>query len=122
MPCTKDTLKCAACGCHPSFHHKEIEMNSALCDLQNGSAHGRVPLMLPLPHLPPPPTSHHHHHILKTSGASGILLHTGNNTGASAGTLVVVPTESSSKELMAGAPQWQFIVSNKRFMTKFTTE
>ncbi|WOL13704.1 hypothetical protein Cni_G22481 [Canna indica] len=122
MPCTKDALKCAACGFHLSFHHKEIEMNYVLCNLQNGGARGRVPLMLPLPYLPPSLASHHHHHSLKPFGASGVLQHTGNSAGANAGTLVEVPTESSSEELMAGAPQRQFRVSNKRFTTKFTAE
>ncbi|WOL02925.1 hypothetical protein Cni_G11644 [Canna indica] len=122
MPCTEDALKCAACGCHRSFHRKETEVNSSLCDLQNGGAHGRVPLLLPPPHLPPHPTSHHHHHGLKPFGASGVLLHTGNSGGANAGALAAVPTESSSEELMAGAPQRQFIVSKKRFRTKFTAE
>ncbi|RRT62658.1 hypothetical protein B296_00020962 [Ensete ventricosum] len=112
MRCSDDSLRCAACGCHRSFHRKDNETDCTLCDLQNGT-HGRVPLLLPPPHLPPPPLPHHH--ALKPSG---LLLHAGNSAGASVG----AATESSSEELMAGAPRQQFIASKKRFRTKFTAE
>ncbi|CAL9118370.1 unnamed protein product [Musa textilis] len=116
MPCSDDSLDCAACGCYRSFHRKVTGMDSSLCHLQNGSTRGRVPLL-----LPPPPTPHYHN--LKLSRSSGIPLDAGISIGASVG----AATESSSGELMAGPPppqhqQHRFIVSRKRFRTKFTAE
>ncbi|CAL9777561.1 unnamed protein product [Musa acuminata subsp. burmannicoides] len=112
MPRSDDALKCAACGCHRSFHRRDTDMNSPLRDLQNGT-HGRVPLLLPPHHLSLPSTGHDHN--LKLFGSAGILLHTGASVGAA--------TESSTEELMLGAvPQQRFTVSKKRFRTKFTAE
>ncbi|URE32171.1 ZF-HD homeobox protein [Musa troglodytarum] len=54
MPRSDDALKCAACGCHRSFHRRDTDVNSPLRDLQNGS-HGR---------------------------SAGILLHSGASVGA----------------------------------------
>ncbi|KAJ8455951.1 hypothetical protein OPV22_034867 [Ensete ventricosum] len=108
MPRSDDALKCAACGCHRSFHRRDTDINSSLRDLQNGT-HGRVPLLLPPPHLSLPD------HNLKLFGSAGVLLHTGASVGAA--------TESSTEELMLGAvPQQRFTVSKKRFRTKFTAE
>ncbi|URE32173.1 ZF-HD homeobox protein [Musa troglodytarum] len=57
MPRSDDALKCAACGCHRSFHRRDTDVNSPLRDLQNGS-HGRL------------------------FGSAGILLHSGASVGA----------------------------------------
>ncbi|CAL9082147.1 unnamed protein product, partial [Musa textilis] len=112
MPRSDDALKCAACGCHRSFHRRDTDVNSPLRDLQNGS-HGRVPLLLPPPHLSLPSTAHDHN--LKLFGSAGILLHSGASVGAA--------TESSTEELMLGAvPQQRLTVSKKRFRTKFTAD
>ncbi|CAD5177715.1 unnamed protein product [Musa acuminata subsp. malaccensis] len=112
MPCSDDSLDCAACGCHPSdtdlglrcatFRMATPVEESLACSLR---------LLTP------------YNHNLKPSRSSGILLQTGNSIGASVG----AATESSSEELMAGPPppqhqQHQFIVSRKRIRTKFTAD
>ncbi|XP_074559424.1 zinc-finger homeodomain protein 5-like [Curcuma longa] len=103
MPSAGEALKCAACGCHRSFHRKD---HGETCELRNGSA---PPLLLP-PLLPPAATAYAH---LRPFGASGVMVRVGSSGNAAAG------TESSSEELAAHRP---FVVSRKRFRTKFTVE
>ncbi|KAG6496385.1 hypothetical protein ZIOFF_044246 [Zingiber officinale] len=104
MPSAGEALKCAACGCHRSFHRKD---HGEMCELRNGVA---PPLLLPPPPLPPAATPYGH---LRPFGASGVMVRVGNSGSAAAG------TESSSEELAAQRP---FVVSRKRFRTKFTAE
>ncbi|KAJ8484051.1 hypothetical protein OPV22_016536 [Ensete ventricosum] len=105
-PSSPEALKCAACGCHRSFHRKEAEGDAATDSYYRSAA--RVPLLLP---PPPHPQSQHPNHYQKqfqfgTPNASG-----------SGGT-----TESSSEERMtAGAPT-PVTTQRKRFRTKFTVE
>ncbi|KAG0484230.1 hypothetical protein HPP92_008309 [Vanilla planifolia] len=55
MPNSTDTMKCAACGCHRSFHRREGESDHLSYSFHhhNGSNHSgrKIPLFLP----PPPP-------------------------------------------------------------------
>ncbi|XP_065011967.1 zinc-finger homeodomain protein 2-like [Musa acuminata AAA Group] len=118
-PSSPEALKCAACGCHRSFHRKEAEGDAAAADSYYRGA-ARVPLLLP---PPPHPQSQHHNHYQKqfqfgtpTTPSSGIVAFGGNASG-SGGT-----TESSSEERMtAGAPT-PATTPRKRFRTKFTME
>ncbi|KAG1342792.1 zinc-finger homeodomain protein 6 [Cocos nucifera] len=120
MPSSSDdAFKCAACGCHRSFHR--IDGDSSPSQYSNPNSlyrvhdAARLPLLLPPLHPPPPPpppsSSYHHHqkHLFFRS-----------NNAASGGTT----TESSSEELNAGAapPQRPYMASKKRFRTKFTAE
>ncbi|XP_074586745.1 zinc-finger homeodomain protein 2-like [Curcuma longa] len=101
MPSAGEALKCAACGCHRSFHRKD---HGEMCELRNGVA---TPLLLP------PPAALLHGHPKAFGAASGLLVRAGNSGAAAAG------TESSSEDLAAQRP---FVVSRKRFRTKFTAE
>lgn len=93
-----EPMKCAACGCHRSFHRREPE--------HIGGSLVRVPLLLPPPPPPPPP-----HHGPRTIGF-----------GCSGNT-----TESSSEERNAhhsGGPLDDAggRGRKKRFRTKFSSE
>ncbi|EHA8590416.1 zinc-finger homeodomain protein 6-like [Cocos nucifera] len=122
MPGSDDAFKCAACGCHRSFHRIDGDSSpshsnpNALYRLHD-APHGRSPLLLPPLH-PHPPTPHHHHQKQFISPAV-LQLRSSHSTGGG-GTM----TESSSEERNAGAgpPQRPYMVSKKRFRTKFTTE
>ncbi|XP_010936702.1 zinc-finger homeodomain protein 5 [Elaeis guineensis] len=114
-----DAFKCAACGCHRSFHR--IDGDSSPSPSNPNSLYrvhdaARLPLLLPPLHPhpppPPPPSSYHHHHQKQFFFRS--------NNAASGG----ATTESSSEELNAGAgpPQRPYMASKKRFRTKFTAE
>ncbi|XP_008795929.2 zinc-finger homeodomain protein 6-like [Phoenix dactylifera] len=133
MPSSDDAFKCAACGCHRSFHridgdsHPSHSNPSSLYHLHD-AAHGRSPFLLPPvlhPHPPPPPpplppTSHRHHQKQFISPPPAILELRSSNSTAGGGTM----TESSSEERNAGAgpPQRPSVVTKKRVRTKFTTE
>ncbi|KAL6650592.1 hypothetical protein ACP70R_009517 [Stipagrostis hirtigluma subsp. patula] len=66
MPGSPDTLKCAACGCHRSFHRRAAASSAAAAA---GAACGPVFFRPPPPPPPPPlPTSHHHHHTAVLQG------------------------------------------------------
>ncbi|KAG1368004.1 zinc-finger homeodomain protein 6 [Cocos nucifera] len=109
---TPDALKCAACGCHRSFHRKEVDgdPNAASSPYYHGAA--RLPILLPPPH----PQAHHHKPY--PMGSSSAVLAFGGNTSGSGGTT----TESSSEERMnAGGPP-PLVASRKRFRTKFSAE
>ncbi|KAG1346848.1 zinc-finger homeodomain protein 6 [Cocos nucifera] len=117
---TPDALKCAACGCHRSFHRKDVDGELSY---YRGAAAARLPLLLPPPH----PQAHHHKPYpiafppspsRAVPGSSSAVVAFGGNTSGSGGTT----TESSSEERMnAGAPPPP-VVSKKRFRTKFTVE
>ncbi|KAG6473069.1 zinc-finger homeodomain protein 6-like [Zingiber officinale] len=122
-PETADALKCAACGCHRSFHRREPDGSGS--SYYHGGA-TRLPLLLP----PPPPPSHHQKFQFSgfstsPSPAAGMpgFVHFGggNNPSGSGGTT----TESSSEEKMrTGTPTTFAAVAmpRKRFRTKFTAE
>ncbi|MBA0676479.1 hypothetical protein Goari_017955, partial [Gossypium aridum] len=119
---TLEALKCAACDCHRNFHRKEV-------DGETQQFGGRRSLMLNPLQLPPPlpsPTMlhhHHHHHQKYTSPPSAMV--TPMNVAFGGG-----GTESSSEDLnmyqsnpegmAAAAPP--YVLSKKRFRTKFTQE
>ncbi|KAJ0985872.1 hypothetical protein J5N97_004228 [Dioscorea zingiberensis] len=103
MPGDADAMKCAACGCHRSFHRKESDggggggsdsyyrfSNGGV--RRRGGSSSRMPLL-----LPPPPANPH---LVPGSSA----------------------TESSSEELNASQHQHPSVVPKKRFRTKFTPE
>ncbi|XP_073007627.1 zinc-finger homeodomain protein 6-like [Typha latifolia] len=98
MPAADDPLKCAACGCHRSFHRKDA--NSYPQQLPNSA---RLSLPLPLPPLQTHPHPHLHHQIPYPITFGGAT------------------TESSSEERHATAPG-SSSSSRKRFRTKFTPE
>ncbi|THU70653.1 hypothetical protein C4D60_Mb08t27240 [Musa balbisiana] len=115
-PSTPGGLKCAACGCHRSFHRKETDGDNEATDPYYRVA--ARPALL----LPPPPQHHHHHHKQFPFGSpttpSSALVAFGGNASASGGTT----TESSSEErINAGAPT-PATAQRKRFRTKFTVE
>ncbi|XP_042431873.1 zinc-finger homeodomain protein 6-like [Zingiber officinale] len=103
MPSAGEALRCAACGCHRSFHRKS---DGEMCELRNGAA---TPLLLP------PPAAHGHPKAF--GAASGLMVLAGNSCAGAAA--AAAGTESSSEDLAAQRP---FVVSRKRFRTKFTTE
>lgn len=131
MPSATDTMKCAACGCHRSFHRREGENDNLfyLHHHHNGSNHsgrsrgvsgGRIPLLLPAPQLTP---HQKHIHPFSLSPSTGMVAF-GNTSGGTT-------TESSSEELglptaaaVAGGVPMPFVTpsSKKRFRTKFTSE
>ncbi|KAJ3686801.1 hypothetical protein LUZ61_015965 [Rhynchospora tenuis] len=100
------TLKCAACGCHRSFHRKVCSPNtSGMAGYSlNGAAIHRAPPQL----LPPPPT-------LPPSPLPPLLQ-----------TPRATTDQSSSEEMTGGTPpQSQTAAASptkKRFRTKFTPE
>ncbi|KAM0923545.1 hypothetical protein ACQ4PT_005463 [Festuca glaucescens] len=53
MPASPDSFKCAACGCHRSFHRRAG-------GLGGGGGGVTAPFFFSPP--PPPPPQHHHHH------------------------------------------------------------
>uniref|UniRef100_A0A804LW09 ZF-HD dimerization-type domain-containing protein n=1 Tax=Zea mays TaxID=4577 RepID=A0A804LW09_MAIZE len=51
MPTDGDSLKCAACGCHRSFHRKDdARRHHHQLMLPATATTSRTPLLLPLPH------------------------------------------------------------------------
>lgn len=135
---TLEALKCAACECHRNFHRKEIDGETAqLISTGRRSAVMLNPLQLPPPLPSPTMMHHHHHHHQKYS----ISRHTMSPSSA-----IVAPmnvafgggiSESSSEDLSnvlhaEGVLQYQppaappppppFVLSKKRFRTKFTQE
>lgn len=132
MPSSTDSMKCAACGCHRSFHRREGESDNLFYrhHLHNGINHsggsrgaagGRIPLLLPAPQLTP---HQKHIHSFSSSPSAGMVAF-GNTSGGTT-------TESSSEELglttaaaaVAGGVHMPFLTSSskKRFRTKFTSE
>ncbi|CAL9151087.1 unnamed protein product, partial [Musa hybrid cultivar] len=121
-PDTPDALKCAACGCHRSFHRRETDGSA------NSYYHGttRLPLLLPPPH----PQAHPHHQqqfqlggfssspSAAVRGTSGFVHFGGSNPSGSGGTT----TESSSEERLNTATPTPTTIPRKRFRTKFTAE
>ncbi|KAI0524692.1 hypothetical protein KFK09_004074 [Dendrobium nobile] len=108
MPNEEDSLKCAACACHRSFHRKASD----------AGASRRSPASAPLPLLLPPPPLHKYRHHQK---------HFGFQPSLSGGTT----TDSSSDEQMdvndvvatAAQPAHMVVTaSRKRFRTTFTVE
>ncbi|XP_073000580.1 zinc-finger homeodomain protein 6-like [Typha latifolia] len=135
-----DALKCAACGCHRSFHRKECPDGGNLTPNSNSSSfyHGRVvpngsPSNVPL--LLPPPHPHHHsitpqllthRHRQKQQPHPPQLIPPGF-VGFTANSGGGTTTESSSEERNLGPagapPQRQFASApKKRHRTKFTPE
>ncbi|KAG6537621.1 zinc-finger homeodomain protein 6-like [Zingiber officinale] len=119
MPNGIDALKCAACGCHRSFHRRDSDADADdVGSHHRGGAHLPPSLLLPPP-LPP----HYHHHRTAAYGGGGfasppllpsrVVPVSSSGVMASGGTT----TESSSEErVVGGAP------TRKRFRTKFTAE
>lgn len=107
MPGDDDAFKCAACGCHRSFHRRAFDAGGR-----------RSPAPGPLPLLLPPPPLHSYRHHQKHFGLQPCL---------SGGTT----TDSSSEEQLdvtdaaATAVQPAHMISSasrKRFRTTFTPE
>ncbi|CAL9116116.1 unnamed protein product [Musa textilis] len=122
-PDTPEALKCAACGCHRSFHRRETEGGA------NSYYHGttRPPLLLPPPH--PQAQLHHHQKHFQLSGFSsspspalpgspGFVHFGGNNPSGNGGTTA----ESSSEEMIGTGTPTPSAMPKKRFRTKFTAE
>ncbi|XP_065049494.1 zinc-finger homeodomain protein 6-like [Musa acuminata AAA Group] len=124
-PDTPEALKCAACGCHRSFHRRETDGSAGTA---NSYYHGttRLPLLLPPPH----PQAHPHHQqqfqlggfssspSAAVRGLSGFVHFGGSNPSGSGGTT----TESSSEERLNTATPTPTTIPRKRFRTKFTAE
>ncbi|RCV33687.1 hypothetical protein SEVIR_7G109900v4 [Setaria viridis] len=79
MPSSPDSLKCAACGCHRSFHRRAAGSSSSC-----GGGGGAAPFFFrpPVPALPAPPQPHYHHHhqaalqaFLPSVPAAGVAPH-----------------------------------------------
>ncbi|CAL9774926.1 unnamed protein product, partial [Musa acuminata subsp. burmannicoides] len=124
-PDSPEALKCAACGCHRSFHRRETDGSTGTA---NSYYHGttRLPLLLPPPH----PQAHNHHQqqfqlggfssspSAAVRGTSGFVHFGGSNPSGSGGTT----TESSSEERLNTATPTPTTIPRKRFRTKFTAE
>ncbi|XP_047329223.1 zinc-finger homeodomain protein 6-like [Impatiens glandulifera] len=103
---TMDSLKCAACNCHRNFHRRQLDSS-----VEIGFASMVHPLQLPSP---------------TSNGRQWIV----NNVPLMMPTRVKVGyggmgTESSSEELVnlnSGVDPACFVLSKKRFRTKFTQE
>ncbi|XVF63842.1 hypothetical protein PTKIN_Ptkin09bG0119200 [Pterospermum kingtungense] len=120
---TLEALKCAACDCHRNFHRKEVDGET-----QFGANSSRRSLMLNPLQLPPPlpsPTMLHHHqkYSVHTSPSSAMVAPMNVAFGSGGG------TESSSEDLnvfQSNAegmpPPPPYVLSKKRFRTKFTHE
>ncbi|RZR76660.1 hypothetical protein BHM03_00001521 [Ensete ventricosum] len=122
---TPEALKCAACGCHRSFHRRESDRSTGAA---NSYYHGttRLPLLLPPPH----PQAHPHHQkqfqlggfssspSTAVRGTSGFVHFGGSNPSGSGGTT----TESSSEERLNTGTPTPITIPRKRFRTKFTAE
>ncbi|KAJ6938540.1 zinc-finger homeodomain protein 5-like [Populus alba x Populus x berolinensis] len=124
-----EALKCAACDCHRNFHRRELDGEIQFSPGSRRSTTMVHSLQL-APPMPSPTVLHHHHHHQRYS----MGLHTSPNTvnmvqpmsvafgGTSGG------TESSSEELnpfqsnAEGAPPPPYVMSKKRYRTKFTQE
>uniref|UniRef100_A0A0E0L664 ZF-HD dimerization-type domain-containing protein n=1 Tax=Oryza punctata TaxID=4537 RepID=A0A0E0L664_ORYPU len=102
-----DALKCAACGCHRSFHRKDDGQQLRL--LVPSPPTPRVPLLMP----PPPPPHPHQQHPYPHPPFP--YHHTPSGSGGTT-------TESSSEE--RGPPSSSAVAQGrrKRFRTKFTPE
>ncbi|KAG8044726.1 hypothetical protein GUJ93_ZPchr0070g33427 [Zizania palustris] len=98
-----DALKCAACGCHRSFHRKDDGQLRLLLPAPTA----RVPLLMPPLH---PYAAAGHTHL------SSFPYH--HNPSGSGGTT----TESSSEERGPPSPTQGQQARRKRFRTKFTPE
>ncbi|KAK8940325.1 ZF-HD homeobox protein [Platanthera guangdongensis] len=122
MPCSPNTMKCAACCCHRSFHRREAEFEHLHHRQQNGNNHsgdgGRIPLLLP----PPAPQKKQIHSFSTSPSAALVAL--GSSSGGA------TTTESSSEELgippaavAGGGIHRPFMMpsSKKRFRTKFSS-
>ncbi|KAF0923559.1 hypothetical protein E2562_006562 [Oryza meyeriana var. granulata] len=99
-----DALKCAACGCHRSFHRKD---DGQQLRLLVPSPTPRVPLLMPPPPPPHPYAGAAHPH------PPFPYHHTPSGSGGTT-------TESSSEE--RGPPSAAAQGRRKRFRTKFTPE
>ncbi|XP_031261250.1 zinc-finger homeodomain protein 5 [Pistacia vera] len=124
---TLEALKCAACDCHRNFHRKEVNGETQF----SGNCSRRTIILNPL-QLPPPlpsPTMLHHQKYsigMHTSPSSAIVAPMNVAYGGLSG-----GTESSSEDLHVfqsnahegvQPPPPPFVLSKKRFRTKFTQE
>ncbi|KAK3231631.1 hypothetical protein Dsin_003512 [Dipteronia sinensis] len=129
-----EALKCAACDCHRNFHRKEVNGETQFSGNSGRSIRSLMlnPLQLPPP-LPSPTMIHHQKYSLgmHTSPSSAIVAPMnvafgGGGGGVSGG------TESSSEDLnvfqsneggvLQPPPPPPFVLSKKRFRTKFSQE
>ncbi|XP_076882444.1 zinc-finger homeodomain protein 6-like [Bidens hawaiensis] len=121
---TPESLKCAACDCHRSFHRREVEGEAQsttawIPGLQNPVSipprGGAVAAIAAAPSMQQHYQQQHHHRY--THHTPPIMVAFGGNNNNS-----VAPTESSSEDLdMYRTHPGQHPVK-KRFRTKFTDE
>ncbi|XVE94700.1 hypothetical protein REPUB_Repub02eG0031500 [Reevesia pubescens] len=123
---TLEALKCAACDCHRNFHRKEVDGETQFGGNSNRRSLILNPLQLPPP-LPSPTMLHHHHqkYSVHASPSSAMVapMNVAFGSGGGGG------TESSSEDLnvfQSNAegmpPPPPYVLSKKRFRTKFTQE
>ncbi|KAJ4701950.1 Zinc-finger homeodomain protein [Melia azedarach] len=124
---TIEALKCAACDCHRNFHRKELDGESQFTANSGRRTVMLNPLQLPPP-LPSPTMIHHQKYTINmhTSPSSAIVAPMNVAFGGISG-----GTESSSEDLNAfhsnadgihPPPPPPYVLSKKRFRTKFTQE
>ncbi|OMO87589.1 hypothetical protein CCACVL1_08922 [Corchorus capsularis] len=127
MPCgeegTLEALKCAACDCHRNFHRKEVDGETQFGGNSSRRSLMLNPLQLPPP-LPSPTMMHHHQKYSSPSSAMVAPMNVAFGSGGGGG-----GTESSSEDLnvfQSNAdgmpPPPPYVLSKKRFRTKFTQE
>ncbi|XP_021982974.1 zinc-finger homeodomain protein 6-like isoform X1 [Helianthus annuus] len=110
---TPESLKCAACECHRSFHRREVEGESQSTTWIPGIQNPPPRVAAPAATMQPPYQQQHHHHRYSHQ-VPPIMVAFGGNSAA--------PTESSSEDLdMYQTHPGQQPVK-KRFRTKFTDE
>ncbi|KAH7651098.1 Homeodomain ZF-HD class domain-containing protein [Dioscorea alata] len=93
MPSETDAMKCAACGCHRSFHRKDDYRLSNGGSRRRGRSSNHVPLLLPPPLAPNP--------------------HLGSSATESSSEELNAPAQTHSAAVQQ---------PKKRFRTKFTAE
>ncbi|KDP38514.1 hypothetical protein JCGZ_04439 [Jatropha curcas] len=122
---TLEALKCAACDCHRNFHRKEVDGESQFSPSSRRSTMVHS-LQLPPP-LPSPTVLHHQRYSMglhnSPTAANMVQPMTVAFGGGGGG------TESSSEDLNAFQsnaegvpPPPPYVLSRKRFRTKFTQE
>ncbi|KAH7567255.1 hypothetical protein ACOSP7_010943 [Xanthoceras sorbifolium] len=127
---TLEALKCAACDCHRNFHRKEVDGETQFSGNCGRRSVMLNPLQLPPP-LPSPTMIHHQKYSIgmhTCSPSSAIIAPMNVAFGGVSGT----GTESSSEDLnvfqsnadgvLQPPPPPPFVLSKKRFRTKFTQE
>ncbi|CAL5383567.1 unnamed protein product [Camellia sinensis] len=123
---TPESLKCAACNCHRNFHRKEVHGSDT--DFQRSTMVHPLHLPLPSPAPPPPLQSpslkHHHNQRINhwTPMVPPVKLSFGGTDSSSEDLDFNGFNSNAAAPPTAPPPARPFVLSKKRFRTKFTEE